>query len=91
MNFAKTCGYAFMDAYIPIVEKRKNTTFTEDQNMAINLPTTEENYGGGEQNQALPKGLYQAKLAYYYFSKGNLHGNDLPVPRSHLPLARLSW
>jgi len=29
MNFAKACGYAFMDAYIPIVEKRKNIHFTE--------------------------------------------------------------
>ncbi len=29
MNFAKSCGYAFIDAYIPIVEKRKNTNFTE--------------------------------------------------------------
>ena len=29
MNFAKDCGYAFMDAYIPIVEKRKNTPFIE--------------------------------------------------------------
>ncbi len=29
MNFAKACGYAFMDAYIPIVEKRKQTPFTE--------------------------------------------------------------
>ncbi len=29
MNFAKACGYAFMDAYIPIVEKRKATPVTE--------------------------------------------------------------
>jgi coproporphyrinogen III oxidase len=29
MNFAKACGYAFMDAYIPIVEKRKVIAFTE--------------------------------------------------------------
>ena len=29
MNFAKACGYAFTDAYIPIVEKRKNIHFTE--------------------------------------------------------------
>jgi len=29
MNFAKRCGYAFMDAYIPIVQKRKNINFTE--------------------------------------------------------------
>lgn len=31
MNFAKTCGYAFMDAYIPIVEKRKSLHFTAEQ------------------------------------------------------------
>jgi coproporphyrinogen III oxidase len=31
MNFGKACGYAFMDAYIPIVEKRKFTPYT-DQN-----------------------------------------------------------
>ena len=29
MNFAKGCGYAFMEAYIPIVEKRKNANFTD--------------------------------------------------------------
>lgn len=29
MNFGKACGDAFMDAYIPIVEKRKNTVFNE--------------------------------------------------------------
>jgi coproporphyrinogen III oxidase len=29
LNFSKTCGYALIDAYIPIVEKRKNTPFTE--------------------------------------------------------------
>ena len=29
MNFAKDCGYAFMDAYIPIVEKRKNIPYNE--------------------------------------------------------------
>lgn len=29
LNFTKTCGYALMEAYIPIVEKRKNTPFTE--------------------------------------------------------------
>ncbi len=28
INFAKTCGYAFIDSYIPIVEKRKQTPFT---------------------------------------------------------------
>jgi coproporphyrinogen III oxidase len=31
MNFAKACGYGFIDAYIPIVEKRKNLPFTEQQ------------------------------------------------------------
>lgn len=30
-GFAYNCGYAFMDAYIPIVEKRKNTTFNQQQ------------------------------------------------------------
>lgn len=29
MNFAKTCGEAFTEAYIPIVEKRKNTSFDQ--------------------------------------------------------------
>ncbi len=29
MNFGKGCGNAFIDAYIPIVEKRKNTSYTE--------------------------------------------------------------
>ena len=29
LNFAKTCGYAFMDAYIPIVNKRKNTPYSD--------------------------------------------------------------
>lgn len=29
MNFAKTCGNAFIDAYIPIVEKRKHTTYND--------------------------------------------------------------
>ena len=29
INFAKACGYAFMEAYIPIVEKRKSTPFTQ--------------------------------------------------------------
>ena len=28
MNFGKACSSAFIDAYIPIVEKRKNTRFT---------------------------------------------------------------
>ena len=31
INFAKDCGYAFMDAYIPIVEKRKSTPFSIEQ------------------------------------------------------------
>jgi len=30
LNFGKTCGDAFMKAYIPIVQKRKNTGYTED-------------------------------------------------------------
>jgi len=29
MGFAKACGYAFLDAYIPIVEKRKDIPFNE--------------------------------------------------------------
>lgn len=29
LNFAKACGYGFIDSYIPIVEKRKHTPFTE--------------------------------------------------------------
>ncbi|WP_298298976.1 oxygen-dependent coproporphyrinogen oxidase [Hydrotalea sp.] len=29
LNLAKACGQAFLDAYLPIVEKRKNTSFTE--------------------------------------------------------------
>jgi coproporphyrinogen III oxidase len=29
MDFGKRCGNAFIDAYIPIVEKRKNTAYTE--------------------------------------------------------------
>jgi coproporphyrinogen III oxidase len=29
MNFARNCGYAFMDAYLPIVEKRKSILFTQ--------------------------------------------------------------
>ena len=29
MSFGKACGNAFIDAYIPIVEKRKNTPYTE--------------------------------------------------------------
>ena len=31
MDFAKECGYAFIDAYIPIVEKNKNLHFTPKQ------------------------------------------------------------
>jgi len=31
INFARTCGYAFIDSYIPIVEKRKQTPFTSQQ------------------------------------------------------------
>lgn len=30
MNFAQACGDAFIPAYIPIVEKRKNTAFTAE-------------------------------------------------------------
>ena len=30
LEFAKNCGNAFIDAYIPIVEKRKNTPYTTD-------------------------------------------------------------
>lgn len=30
MNFGKACGDAFIDAYIPIVEKRKNTPYTNE-------------------------------------------------------------
>jgi coproporphyrinogen III oxidase len=31
MNFAWECGYAFTDAYLPILKKRKNTPYTESQ------------------------------------------------------------
>ena len=31
INFSKACGNAFIPAYIPIVNKRKNTPFTEEQ------------------------------------------------------------
>jgi coproporphyrinogen III oxidase len=31
MNFGKACGDTFMEAYIPIVEKRKNLTYTTEQ------------------------------------------------------------
>src|SRR6185369_1731972 len=31
MNFGKTCGDAFMEAYIPIVEKRKSLPYTAEQ------------------------------------------------------------
>ena len=30
MNFSKACGYAFIDAYIPIAEKRKDTPYTAE-------------------------------------------------------------
>ncbi len=30
MNFSKACGYAFIDAYIPIAEKRKATPYTAE-------------------------------------------------------------
>ena len=30
MNFGKACGYAFIDAYIPIVEKRMHPPYTEE-------------------------------------------------------------
>jgi coproporphyrinogen III oxidase len=30
MNFGKACGDAFIHAYVPIVEKRKNTPYTEE-------------------------------------------------------------
>jgi len=30
MKFGKTCGEAFLPAYLPIVEKRKNTVYTEE-------------------------------------------------------------
>lgn len=31
MNFSKACGDAFLPAYLPIVEKRKNSSFTDPQ------------------------------------------------------------
>ena len=31
MNFGKACGYAFTDAYIPIVQKRKDITYDDAQ------------------------------------------------------------
>ncbi|MCF1716492.1 oxygen-dependent coproporphyrinogen oxidase [Flavihumibacter sp. RY-1] len=31
LAFAQSCGDAFMEAYIPLVEKRKNTNFTPEQ------------------------------------------------------------
>lgn len=31
VNFAKSCGYGFIDAYIPIVEKNKNLAYTPEQ------------------------------------------------------------
>ncbi len=30
MNFSKACGYGFIDAYIPVVEKRKEISFTSE-------------------------------------------------------------
>ena len=30
MSFAKSCGYAFINSYIPIVEKRKHLAFTPE-------------------------------------------------------------
>jgi len=30
IKLAKTCGYAFMDAYVPIAEKRKHQEFTQE-------------------------------------------------------------
>jgi coproporphyrinogen III oxidase len=30
MNFGQRCGYAFINAYIPIVEKRKHSTYTAE-------------------------------------------------------------
>lgn len=30
-RFAEACGHAFTDAYIPVVEKRKNTPYTKEQ------------------------------------------------------------
>ncbi len=31
ISFARACGYAFIDSYIPIVEKRKTTAYTTEQ------------------------------------------------------------
>jgi coproporphyrinogen III oxidase len=31
MSFAKKCGYGFIDAYLPIVEKRKNNSYSEKE------------------------------------------------------------
>src|ERR1700730_10808187 len=31
MNFGKACGDEFLGAYVPIVERRKNTPYTQDQ------------------------------------------------------------
>ncbi len=31
LNFAKSCGYAFIDAYLPVVERRKAYVFTDKQ------------------------------------------------------------
>ncbi|HEX8333934.1 MAG TPA: oxygen-dependent coproporphyrinogen oxidase [Segetibacter sp.] len=31
LNFAKSCGYAFIDAYVPLVQRRKEYTYTDKQ------------------------------------------------------------
>ena len=31
LQFSKSCGHAFVNAYVPIVEKRRNRSFTESQ------------------------------------------------------------
>jgi coproporphyrinogen III oxidase len=31
LNFSRACGYAFIDAYIPIINKRKNTSYNAEQ------------------------------------------------------------
>ena len=36
MNFAKACGYAFMDAYIPIANNRKGLAYTGAKALAGN-------------------------------------------------------
>lgn len=44
--------------------------------MALDLPTTEQNSGTGEQKKALPAGSYQAKLAYYFFDQESYMGTQ---------------